>query len=157
MPVFEDLLPPEHNKVVLDLLFQLAEWHAYAKLRQHTDHTLDFMEHSTTLLGQIIRQFATKTCNAFVTKELPQEHIARGRRKSAAEAKKAASGDATTANTSTGRTSKGAKIKLFNLQTYKLHALGDYVRTIRRFGTTDSYSTQTVRRFEFFNDFIFYC
>ncbi|KAG2046721.1 hypothetical protein BDR06DRAFT_898681 [Suillus hirtellus] len=29
----------------------------------------------------------------------------------------------------------------FNFQTYKLHALGDYVNTIRQFGTTDNYST----------------
>ena len=34
--------------------------------------------------------------------------------------------------------------KQLNLNTYKYHALGDYVRTIRRFGTTDSYSTQPV-------------
>jgi hypothetical protein len=32
----------------------------------------------------------------------------------------------------------------FNLETYKTHALGHYPSTIRRFGTTDSYSTQTV-------------
>lgn len=37
------------------------------------------------------------------------------------------------------------KQKLFNLLTYKLHSLGDYVRAIRWFGTTDSYSTQPVR------------
>jgi hypothetical protein len=36
------------------------------------------------------------------------------------------------------------KQKLFNLLTYKLHSLGDYVRAIRWFGTTDSYSTQPV-------------
>jgi hypothetical protein len=34
--------------------------------------------------------------------------------------------------------------KLLNLNTYTYHALGDYVRTIRTFGTTDSYSTQPV-------------
>jgi hypothetical protein len=34
--------------------------------------------------------------------------------------------------------------KNFNLQTYKYHSLGDYVKTIRQFGTTDSYSTTTV-------------
>ena len=34
--------------------------------------------------------------------------------------------------------------KKFNLQTYKHHSLGDYVNTIRQFGTTDSYSTTTV-------------
>ena len=35
--------------------------------------------------------------------------------------------------------------RLFSLCTYKLHALGHYVAAIARFGTTDSYSTQTVR------------
>lgn len=34
--------------------------------------------------------------------------------------------------------------KLFSLQTYKIHALGDYADTIVQFGTTDSYSTQIV-------------
>jgi hypothetical protein len=36
------------------------------------------------------------------------------------------------------------KRKQLNISTYKFHALPDYVRTIRMFGTTDSYSTQTV-------------
>ena len=36
------------------------------------------------------------------------------------------------------------KRKLFNLLTYKLHSLSDYVRAVRWFGTTDSYSTQPV-------------
>lgn len=34
--------------------------------------------------------------------------------------------------------------KGISLHTYKHHALGDYVDTIRRYGTTDSYSTETV-------------
>jgi hypothetical protein len=34
--------------------------------------------------------------------------------------------------------------KCFNLQTYKFHALGDYTNHIRRFGTTDSYTTEIV-------------
>lgn len=38
-----------------------------------------------------------------------------------------------------------AKVKLFNLQTYKLHALGGYAKAIRRHGTTDNYSSQLVR------------
>jgi len=33
----------------------------------------------------------------------------------------------------------------FNLCTYKLHALGDYVANIWRYGTTDNYSTQSVK------------
>jgi hypothetical protein len=35
--------------------------------------------------------------------------------------------------------------KQFNLNTYKFHALGDYVSMIRMFGTTDSFTTQVVR------------
>lgn len=34
--------------------------------------------------------------------------------------------------------------KTWNLDTYKIHALGDYVETIRLYGTTDSYSTELV-------------
>jgi hypothetical protein len=34
--------------------------------------------------------------------------------------------------------------KTFNMCTYKLHALGDYVAAIARYGTTDNYSTQVV-------------
>ena len=41
--------------------------------------------------------------------------------------------------------------KTFNLQTSKLHALGDYVETIKMFGTTDSYSTQIVRYWGLFD------
>lgn len=41
----------------------------------------------------------------------------------------------------------GPKPKIFNLFTIKFHFLGDYVRHIRLFGTTDSYSTQLVCNF----------
>ena len=34
------------------------------------------------------------------------------------------------------------QLKVLNLQTYKLHALGDYATQIRTYGTMDSYSTQ---------------
>lgn len=35
--------------------------------------------------------------------------------------------------------------KTMNLNTYKVHSLGDYVEAIRRYGTTDSFSTERVR------------
>jgi hypothetical protein len=38
----------------------------------------------------------------------------------------------------------GGRLKKFNLSTYKLHALGDYAKTIRLFGTTDNYNSQVV-------------
>jgi len=60
-------------------------------------------------------------------------------KRAAAQAAKSGGGLATS-----GPASTTIKSKMLNLSTYKLHALGDYVNTIRHFGTTDSYSTQTV-------------
>jgi hypothetical protein len=37
------------------------------------------------------------------------------------------------------------QLKTLNLNTYKIHALGDYVTAIKTYGTTDSYTTETVR------------
>jgi hypothetical protein len=122
-----------HNKLVLDLLFTLAVWHAYAKLRIHTEKTVSDFEETTKGLGTQLRQFAKHCEKSFDTKELPQEYASRGRK---AAKKSAAKG-----------VSKGpgaAKRKLLNLNTYKLHALGHYPANIRRFGTSDSYSSQTV-------------
>ncbi|KAJ3755244.1 hypothetical protein EV360DRAFT_86085 [Lentinula raphanica] len=112
------------DDLVQDLLAHFATWHAYAKLRLHTDLTLDSFELATTELGHLLRKFAEKTAETFDTRLLPREVAARARRK-------ANNGS----DTDTPR-------KLFNLNTYKFHALGDYPWTIRTFGTTDSYSTQ---------------
>lgn len=52
-----------------------------------------------------------------------------------------------TADFSTEKTQKPPprrRRKTMNLNTYKVHALGDYVETIRKYGTTDSYSTELV-------------
>jgi hypothetical protein len=62
------------------------------------------------------------------TKELPKEADARARKEGTA--------------TSKGETTrKPATLGIF---TIKFHYLGDYVSTIRKRGTTDSYSTETV-------------
>jgi hypothetical protein len=96
----------------------------------HSDITLDILDHQTTILGSELRNFQKKTCGAFDTYELRRETDARHRR----AVKKRTSG------------SSGRAKKVFNLQTYKLHSLGDYVATIRMIGTTDSYSTEPVSR-----------
>ena len=134
IPVFEGLLDEPHNNNILLLLFTFAEWHTLAKLRLHTDGTLDWLDQSTKELGTQIRKFARHTCSCFDTVELPAEEAARARRRARKPNNSAAS---TSASTSKKRVP-------FNLIMYKLHALGDYVRTIRAFGTTDSYSTQPV-------------
>jgi hypothetical protein len=48
------------------------------------------------------------------------------------------------ATTSGSAPVSGRRRKLLNLNTYKFHALGDYVAAIHLFGPTDIYSTQLV-------------
>lgn len=135
MPVFEGLISdPAHNKAVLDLLFTLADWHACAKLRMHTDSTLAVLKTTTTSLGSQLRAFVKKICPSFDTKELPREEAVRARRRAKAKQN----------GKSVKEPSGSAKQKTLNLLTYKLHALGDYMASIIFFGTTDSYSTQPV-------------
>ena len=55
IPVFEKLLPSLFNKIVLNLLFELATWHGLTKLRMHTDMTLGFLDTSTMHLGQFLQ------------------------------------------------------------------------------------------------------
>lgn len=105
----------------------------------HTDDTLESLDRATTDLGRQLRHFEKHTCTAYDTRELPKEEAARGRRQSRKQ-KVANTNDPPSAAGKGG----GPKLKRFNLSTYKLHAMGDYVHTIRCFGTTDSYSTQPV-------------
>lgn len=131
IPVFEGLLEnEEHDKIISDLLFELATWHGLAKLRLHTTSTIASLEASTTRLGSALRRFERITCAAYPTVDLPSEEAARARRQ---KGKKRA----TMASTS--------KSRKFNLETYKLHTLGDYAATIQLYGPTDGYSTQVVR------------
>ena len=106
-------------------------WHAYAKLRMHTETTLASFEQITADLGILLRHFSVVTCAAFKTTELPRERAARIRRTAKATGSVTLGG--------------GPKQKIFNLNTYKMHALGDYPQTIRERGTTDNYTSQRVR------------
>lgn len=80
MPAFDGLLPEPHNAVILDLLFLCGTWHAYAKLRLHTDSTLASLDLVGRALCQAINKFVEVTCNAYKTKALPKESAARARR-----------------------------------------------------------------------------
>lgn len=113
----------------MQLLYICAQWHALAKLRLQSDLTLDLLEHTTTLLGAQMRIFQRDTCSKVATKELPKEAEARARKE----------GKERKGNGSTAR--KPAALGVF---TIKFHFLGDYAPIIRKYGTTDSFSTQTV-------------
>ena len=173
--MFEGLLPKkEHNNNLMDVLFILAHWHALAKLRQHTDLSLEILQSVTVDLGKILRQFQEKTCSAYDTKELNREKKARINK----VAKKSTSNNSSSKentclpniqhpknstasssldnNSSTSinlsqaeavsKTNKpaGRLRRKLNLNTYKDHSLGDYVESIRQNGTVDSYSTESV-------------
>lgn len=140
LPVFEGLLPPRFNKIVLDMVFILATWHALAKLRLHSESTLHVFEQTTSALGKILRKFASVVCAEYDTKELPKETIARFRR-AKPKGQPTSQGTAVSATKTTGQ----AKRKTFNMTTYKLHRLGDHPRTIRLIGTVENATTQTVR------------
>lgn len=74
--MFDGLLEKKHNDIISDLLFGLATWHALAKLRLHTESTIQSLENSTTRLGKVLRKFQSVTCAAFATVDLPTEEAA---------------------------------------------------------------------------------
>ena len=85
IPVFEGLLDRQHDKQLMKLLYRTAEWHALAKLRMHTDQSLDLLEELTTEFGDLMRHFRDVTSSQFATMELPQEMAARNRREAQKE------------------------------------------------------------------------
>jgi hypothetical protein len=97
----------------------------------HTQVTLLALSAITVLFGRQMRRFKSQTCDHVETFELDREVGARARRLARE-------------NPASPTPAGGKKPKAFNLFTYKFHALGDYVSSIRLFGTTDSYSTQIV-------------
>ncbi|KAJ3529705.1 hypothetical protein NMY22_g8891 [Coprinellus aureogranulatus] len=128
-PAFESLLPEPHNTNLLRLLYICAQWHALAKLRLHNDFTVDLLEYTTTLLGSQMRRFYKETCREVHTEELEKEAEARERREGKGKGK--------------GKASSSRKTASLGVFTIKFHFLGDYVACIRRFGTSDSFSTET--------------
>ncbi|EJD40079.1 hypothetical protein AURDEDRAFT_70584, partial [Auricularia subglabra TFB-10046 SS5] len=132
IPAIDGILPSPLDKLFQDLLFVAADFHASIKMRLHTDSSLAIHDSSTTDFGALIRKFASDT-DSIETKELPREVRARQRR---------------AAGKTTGRAPVGSgtpQTRTFNLETFKIHTIGDYGRDIRRVGTTDSYDSRLVR------------
>ncbi|KAJ3809810.1 hypothetical protein F5876DRAFT_77388 [Lentinula aff. lateritia] len=137
IPVFEGLLEGDDNKMLMKLLYQTVEWHALAKLRMHTEQTLNYMETCTQEFGKLMRNFRDLS-QKYNTRETDREMTAHYRR--TAEQAKKSSGDQTSVPP---LIAPGARRKkTLNLFTYKWHALMDYVWFIRWFGPSDIYSTQ---------------
>ncbi|KAL1750714.1 hypothetical protein FB107DRAFT_294399 [Schizophyllum commune] len=111
------------NRKLQRLLYRTAEWHATAKLRMHTDATLKLLDELTREFGALAREFEQLSAAQFATVETPKEATARARREM--NKNTAAAGQPNLALTMSRRPPS------------------DYSSTIRRYGTTDSYTTQT--------------
>ena len=99
-------------------MFLLVTWHAYAKLCLHTNMTLEMMDTVCTSLCQAVRDFATITCPRYVSKELPKE------------AHTCIAHQTDQVNCAKSRMQKktaGTKKKQFNMETFKLHCIPNYV------------------------------
>jgi hypothetical protein len=118
MPCFEGLFLQPCEKAILNLLFILATWHALTKLRLHTTSSLSFFEQCTKALGQVIRYFHDHVCPRYKTCDTPQEAAAKLRHEAAKATKKGTDEE----DPENAKSSE----QIFNLETYKLHALGHY-------------------------------
>ncbi|KAI0816876.1 hypothetical protein BC628DRAFT_1334130, partial [Trametes gibbosa] len=127
LPVFEGLMPAHDDQTVADMLFELANWHALAKLRLHTKLTVDIFRMATGHMTASMRHFAATTCEEWETHELPKEVNARVRREEKQHKE----------------TNRKCKVTYFNvLNTYKFHSLPDYPDSIEATGTLDNGNTQ---------------
>ena len=115
---------------------QLAAARKY--FRCETDSTADELQEVTKRVGHLLRKFRKAVCSRYITKELPREVNARGRRQAALTLKKKEP------ETQGITKKKAAREVNFNFTTYKGHALADYAYYVRFLGTTDNYSKQTV-------------
>lgn len=141
MPPIEGLLPEPHNTVVLDVFWLLSSWHALAKLRLHTEGTRSALLTTTAALGRALRVFNSVTCAIYSqVSELPREAAARERRHARATETAIKQG----LPIPQLRTETKGKRKMFSMNTFKLHHIAHYYADIAEFGTTDSYTTQTV-------------
>ena len=134
LPLFEGLLPDEHNKKVLNMLYLLASAYTSSKLHMHTDKTVTENKNLISLLGESIRQFTKYTCAAHRKEILPSE--ARRLRRNRREV------DGTTIFR------KAVMKYSFNMNTPKMHSLGDYPYHIIEFGSLNSYTTEVVRAYD---------
>jgi hypothetical protein len=71
-------------------------------------------------------RFQSITCNAYETYELPSEEAARGCQTAATRAKMHHNGPSKGVKNLAKKAKKRQLQKLFNLSTYKVHALSDY-------------------------------
>lgn len=125
--------------MIQTLLWELLTWMSLAKLQKHTLYTLGELDASTTRLGSFLRQFAQKTADGYDTRDLPTELAKKARDKARRDAKSSRGVVAPAPNSGAG-----AKKRVFNMNTPKIHGLGHVKPSIIRTGCADGTSTMVV-------------
>ena len=92
----------------------------------------------------MLHLFQQDVCSQYQTFDLPSKEAARAQRKAAAAKK---DGVAAKKGQGQGSAAGSRKLRKFNLNTFKTHALGGYAKAIRLFGSPDSYNSQLVSNF----------
>jgi hypothetical protein len=165
MPVMEGLLSAngirralKEERIIIDLLFDFATFHAFVKLRLHTKTILDFFDVATDRFLRNVRLFICEVCPLFKTKPLPKEEAAQQRRAAASAQRQQAAtevqgiptasvGEKRRSDKDAGGPSKKQKterLKPFNVKTSKWHGMRHYPDRLRVYGPTDNYSTLVV-------------
>ncbi|KAG9093781.1 hypothetical protein FRC06_011376 [Ceratobasidium sp. 370] len=139
--VFSGLLPLICDEPAQRLLFLFAEWHALAKLRLHTEFTLGVLKRLTTQIGAEMRAFVELTKNLDI-RETPKEYACRKKQYESTRLRTTSTQKSKRSSKPQTKSDDGRHKCTLNLETYKFHSQGDYVRCVERYGTTDSYSTQ---------------
>lgn len=104
-------------------------------MRLHTETSVRLLEDAYSAMARQLRTFAEDVCPKFDTWETPSESAKRLRAQPLQNAP---------SSNSTVTTPPARKRRRYHLRTIKTHLLGYYPAYIRRFGTTDSYSTKIV-------------
>ncbi|KAG7091646.1 hypothetical protein E1B28_010667 [Marasmius oreades] len=134
IPCYEGLLLPDHNDIILDLLWDLNVVIAYASLRLHSNSTLASLNTMVTELGDSMCRFVNDTCTTYETTEIPEE--AEERRTAAAKARKKKN------KRKRDEEEDDLLPKEFNMRTFKIHNLEHYVYFIKNVGSLDGVSTR---------------
>ena len=152
MPCFDGLFEEdEYNDGIQDIIFSMASFHGFTKLRMHTDVSLSVFDGLTTVLGQDARYFANYICEELpaypLAKEVAMQNRHQKKRRACSLDRAESKTLSPSRSTSQQRHSKhhrSCEPKYFNMSTFKWHNLGHYVPTIRMYGTLDLIGTPIV-------------
>ncbi|KAJ7265077.1 hypothetical protein C8J57DRAFT_1230110 [Mycena rebaudengoi] len=149
VPIHKFRIPEVHLRSLMQIIKEVVEedpalkgfhWHAFKEFWDSPKDEVRLDDEDRRHKVEAARKLIYEEGLA-LNIETPKEYAARGR----AEARRSqkATGGPAIPNSTAPAPSSGRRPRTFNLNTSKTHVLPDYTTHIRRYGTTDSYSTQT--------------